>query len=261
MVSEGSTGSHRRAAGCCCSISWAGACLQSVPFISSGDRSASGAPVHVSSIAPDLGCSIKSLQTQHWYPLLLSPALPPHTDLESCSLTCISLCFHLRQMERLSMEKLYFSFVLCLASCSLTWELEMQIVHSHLKTCFFTSLDTWLRMICYWFSFSRELSVCACSCWWVSNAGFINDLCIRDLCDFFALFDARGSSAFFRLDCRYSLYFTKGFCFPASQWSFFRAFFLCSNNCRAEIVIHHFRSFAGSDGGKYRVNKVWNVFF
>lgn len=86
-------------------------------------------------------------------------------------------------------------------------------------------------------------------------------ICVSDFCDFFALFDARGSSAFFRLDCYYLLYFAKGFCFPTFKWSFFRAFFLYSNNCRAEIVIHHFRNFAGSDGGKYRVNKVWKVIF
>lgn len=45
VVSEGSTGSHKRAGGCY-SISCAGDGLQSVPFISEG---ALGAPVPVSS--------------------------------------------------------------------------------------------------------------------------------------------------------------------------------------------------------------------
>lgn len=52
MMSEGSAGSHRRAGGCC-SITCAGDGLQSVPFISGGDRGALGVPVHVSSITPD----------------------------------------------------------------------------------------------------------------------------------------------------------------------------------------------------------------
>lgn len=49
VVSEGSTGSHKRAGGCY-SISCAGDGLQSVPFISEG---ALGAPVPVSSTTPD----------------------------------------------------------------------------------------------------------------------------------------------------------------------------------------------------------------
>lgn len=52
VVSEGSTGSHRCAGGCC-SISCAGDALQSFPCISGDDRGALGAPVHVSSTRPE----------------------------------------------------------------------------------------------------------------------------------------------------------------------------------------------------------------
>lgn len=109
--------------------------------------------------------SVKSLQCLSiQYLLPLSLALLLNTDLERCSLTCINLSFHLRQREKLSIGELsiFQLYVLGLASCCLSWELGIQFVLVTLAATFFTNLDTWVRMICYWFSFSTKLSVCAC---------------------------------------------------------------------------------------------------
>lgn len=54
----------------------------------------------------DLGHSIKSLAVSALVSSAPSQVLPPSIDVESCSLTCINLYFHLRQMEKLSMGEL-----------------------------------------------------------------------------------------------------------------------------------------------------------
>ena len=69
-------------------------------------------------------------ESQHGYPLPLSRELPPSFDLEGCSLTCISLYFHVRQVEKLSVGELSI-FQLCVldfANCSLPWEWGIQFV-------------------------------------------------------------------------------------------------------------------------------------